>query len=441
MLQYEKIMTEPTANLSEGTKFLKFLYKWRKILLIAFFVSAASSVIVTLLIKSEYESTGIIFATPTNSPEKILVEPQFGYDVDADWLMQVLKSDIVKDTLVQLYGLVDYFGLDTGSQNWHDELNKRYSKMINFERTRYMSIEITGRSRNPKLSASLVNTVIDKIDGIRERIFKENTHRAVLHYENTFFDKMDLVNRLVDSIYVLRNDNTSKSLSLLHNQMREKQAELEVDRDKLNKMRNDYHFYDLGQYIEILNENLAKAKSDYVTEKGKYEIYSQTLDKNDTLVISSKARMEGARQNAAQFSDELSKLDEIKNVYGTFEDRLMEEVRQINQLKEQYENTLNAFEPFVNSIRLERLKSDYEHEQVLLNDLRFRYENALLNYKNPIPAVYVINRASPSYERSSPSFIENGLIIILATMAFVIGLLLLQEKFISLKPVFHDQDL
>jgi len=433
-------MTGPTANLSEGTRFLKFLYKWRKILIIALIVSAAASVIVTLLIKSEYESTGIIFATPTNSPEKILVEPQFGYDVDADWLMQVLKSDIVKDTLVKLYGLVDYFSLDTGSQNWHDELNKRYRKMINYERTRYMSIEITCRTRNPELSASLVNTVIDKIDGIRERIFKENTHRAVLHYENTFFDKMHLINHLVDSIYILRNDNTSKSLSLLHNQIREKQAELEADRDKLNKMRNDYNFYDLGQYIEILNENLVRAQSEYATEKGKYEIYSQTVDKSDTLVISAKARMEGARQNIIQFGGELTKLDEIKNVYGTYEDRLVAEVKQINQLKEQYENTLNAFEPYVNSIRLERLKSDYEHEQVLLNDLRYRYENALLNYKNPIPAVYVINRASPSYERSSPSFIKDGLIIILATMAFVTGLLLLWEKFISLKPLFHDKE-
>jgi hypothetical protein len=441
MPQYNPIMTDPIANLSEGTMFLKFLYKWRKILIAAFILSLAASIIVTLFIKSEYESTGIIFATPTNSPEKILVEPQFGYDVDADWLMQVLKSDIVKDTLVKLYNLVDYFGLDPNRQDWHDEMNKRYDRMINFERTRYMSIEITARTMVPELSASVVNTVIDKIDGIRERIFKQNTQRAVMHYENSFFDKMHLVNQLVDSIYTLRNDNTSKSLSLLHNQIREKQAELEADRDKLNTLRNDYNFYDLSQYIEILNENLAKAQSEFATEKGKYEIYQETLDKSDTMIINAKARMEGARQNILHFGSELTKLDTIKNVYGTVEDRMLAEVKQVNQLKEQYENTLNAFEPYVNSIRLERLKSDYEHEQVLLNDLRFRYENALLNYRNPIPAVYVINRASPSYERSSPSFIKNGLIIVLSTMTLVIGLLMLLEKFIALKPVFHDKEL
>lgn len=434
-------MTDPVTNISEGARFLKFLYRWRKLLIAVFIAALVASVIITLLMKPEYESSGIIFPTPTNSPEKILVEPQFGYDVDADWLMQVLKSEIVKDSLVRLFGLVDYFGLDTNDRNWRDELNKKYKKTISFERTRYMSIEITARTENPKLSANLVNTVIDRIDGIRERIFKENTRRAVMHYENAFFEKMNLVNHLVDSLHALRSENASVSLNLLYKQIKEKQGEMETDREWLNAMRNDYNFYDLGQYIDILNENLALAQAQYATEKGKYEIYRQSLNEKDTLVINTKARLEGARQNITQFDTSLSNLNEIKKGYATINDRLMAELKQLNQLKEQYENTLNAFEPYVNSIRLERLRSDYEHEQVLLNDLRFRYENALLNYQNPIPAIYVINRAAPSYEKASPSYILNGLIIVLCAMAFAIGFLLLLEKFLEMKPLFHDKEL
>jgi uncharacterized protein involved in exopolysaccharide biosynthesis len=432
-------MTDPITHLSEGEKLLRFLFRWRKLLIITFIAAAAVSIIITLMIKPEYESTGVIYATPTNSPEKILVEPQFGYDIDADWLMQVMKSDIVKDSLVKLFGLVKYFELDTNNLNWHDELNKKYAKTISFQRTRYMSIEITARTKDPELSANLVNAVIKRIDGIREKIFKENTQHVLVHYENAYFDKINLVNHLVDSLLELRNENASTSLNLLYRQIKEKQAEMESDRDKLNAMRNNYNFYDLGQYIEILNENLAKAQSDYTTEKGKYEIYKQTLSETDTLVINTKARMEGARQNVSQFGLDLSNLNEIKKSYATIDDRLTAELKQLNQIKEQYENTMNAFEPYVNSIRLERLKSDYEHEQVLLNDLRYKYENALLNYQNPIPAIYVLNMASPSYERSSPSFIQNGLILILSALAFVIGFLLLREKFLEMKPVFNDK--
>jgi len=59
-----------------------------------------------------------------------------------------------------------------------------------------------------------------------------------------------------------------------------------------------------------------------------------------------------------------------------------------------------------------------------LNEIRYKYENALQNYTNPIPSIYVINRASPSFEKASPSFIINGLIIIPATLLLIIGLLL-----------------
>ena len=434
-------MTNQVPNISEGARFLKFLYRSRKLLIIAFIAALVASVIVTLLMKPEYQSSGIIYPTPTNSPEKILEEPQFGYDVDADWLMQVLKSEMVKDTLVKLFGLVDYFRLDTNNRNWRDELDKKYDKTISFERTRYMSIKIAARTENPELSANLVNAVINRIDGIREKIFKENTRSAVMHYENAFFEKMALVNQLVDSLHALRNENASASVNLLYKQIKEKQAAMETDREQLNAMRNEYNFYDLSQYIDILNDNLAQAKAQFASESGKYEIYRQSFGENDTLVINTNARLAGARQNYILFETELGNLKDVIKEYATVNDRLMANLKQINQIKEQYENTLNAFEPYVNSIRLERLASDYAHEQVLLNDIRYKYETALLNFQNPIPSVYVINRASPSYEKASPSFLMNGLIFILATMAFVIGSLLLREKFLEMKPVFHDKEL
>lgn len=434
-------MTDQIASISEGARFLRFLYRRRKLLIIVFTVALAATIVVTLAIEPEYESSGIIYPTPTNSPEKILEDPQFGYDVDADWLMQVLKSDIIKDSLVRLFSLVDYFGLDTNNRNWKDELNKKYRETISFERTRYMSIEIKARTRNPELSANMVNAVINRIDGIRERIFKDNTRSAVMHYESAFFEKNDLVNRLVDSLHELRNENASISVNLLYKQIKEKQAEMEADRERLNTMRNDYNFYDLGQYINILNDNLAQAKAQYASETGKYEIYLQSFGEKDTLVINTKAKLEGARQNYTQFETELKRLKNIEKDYSTINDRQLANLKQLNELKEQYEKTLNAFEPYVNSIRLERLASDYTHEQVLLNELRYKYETALLNYQNPIPSVYVINRATPSYEKSSPSFIRNGLIIIMSAMAFVIGLLLLREKFLEMKPVFHDKEL
>jgi uncharacterized protein involved in exopolysaccharide biosynthesis len=443
IIQHPKLNTQHSKlifmnTISEGAQFLRFLYRWRLLLLLALVVSIIATFVVTLLMPSKYESTGIIFPTPTNSPEKILSEPQFGYEVDADWLMQVLKSDIVMDTLVETFDLVQYYGIDTTDLKWRHELDRAYEKTMSFQRSRYMSIEITARTEDPELSAALVNTVIDRIDGIREDIFKENTRQTVLHYERAFFDKMDLISRMVDSLYALRSDNASASLDKLYRQIREKQEEVADTREKLNAIRSEHDFFDLGPYIEILSENLASARAVYASESGKYQVLKESLPPGDSLLMNARARMEGARQNITQFEGELKGLDAIKKEYSELNDKLMADLEQLNQLRQQYENTLNAFEPFVNSIRLERLASDYAHEQVLLNEIRYKYETALINYQTPIPSVYVINRASPSYDRVSPSWIYNALIIILSTITFTIGLLLLWEKFLEIKPIFND---
>jgi hypothetical protein len=385
-----------------------------------------------------YESKGIIFPTPTNSPEKILVEPQFGYEVDADWLMQVLRSDIVRDTLNKEFDLISYFELNTSDAGWIDEFRKKYEKMIRFERTRYMSIEISARTYDPELSADIVNTVIERIDGIRESIFKSNTQQSLIHYENAYFNKKDHIDNLVDSIHNLRDYNTAASLQLLYKQIKDKSEEVDALRDELNEMRNSYNFYDLDKHITTLSANLTEAKGTYLTEKGKYEVYNNELSENDSLVIMTKARMEGTLSNINSLEAEIEELDKIKQRYDVLSVELHAGLEQLNELNERYENTANAFEPFTNSIQLERLASDYTHEQVLLNDLRYKYENALQNYQNPIPSVYVINIAEPSYEKVSPSLLKNALIIILSTMVLVLGTLAIIEKYQSIKSVLNE---
>lgn len=418
---------------SDGVRFARFLIRNRVVLLTTLIIAIAATVFVTLRMEPQYRSTGIIFPTPTNSPEKILVDPQFGYEVDADWLMQVLKSDIVRDTLNKSFDLVTYFGIDTGEAGWIDEYRSKYNEMMGFERTRYMSIEISATTADPELSAAIVNTLIDKINPIRESIFKENTLQSLLHYEQAYFSKKDRVKSLVDSIYNLREYNTSASLRMLYEQVKTKSDEVDACREELDEMRSRYNFYDLGNYIQSLSANLAAARSNYSSEKGKYDVYKANLAEKDSLLLITRARMEGALSEIEGLEAEIESFDTIKKRYEEVTAKLRASIEQLNRLNEQYENTANAFEPFVNSIRLERLASDYAHEQVLLNDLRYRYENALQNYNNPIPSVYVINRAEPSYKKVSPSLMKNGLIIILASMAFVLGLLIVIEKMRSLK--------
>jgi len=431
-------MSSSTTSDSDGIKLIQFFIRNKKILLFALIISVVASVIVTLVIKPLYESTGIIFPTPTNSPDKILAEPQFGYEVDADWLMQVLKSEIVRDSINKTFDLVKYFDLNTDRPDWTDHLRKEYEDMISFERTRYMSIEISAKTRDPELSADIVNFVIDNIDPIREKIFKANTYQTLLHFEHIFFEKNEYINRLIDSIYNLRENNTNESLDLLYNQIKKKQKDITGWREELSEIRNKYKFYDLETRLENINTSLSEARSIYTSENGKYQIYLKSFSENDTLVIKSKARIEGASRNIKAFESEIVRFDTVKKRYEMLSERLEAGLEQLRKLNEEYDNTVNAFEPFTNSIKLERLSNDYAHQQVLLNELRYQYETTSHKYHNPIPSVYVIDRAEPSYEKVFPKLWIIGLIIVFSTMILTIGLLLLIEKFNTIRSVLNE---
>ncbi len=422
----------------DGLIFIRFLVKYRVTLIITLIVAVAATLVATWLMEPKYRSSGIIFPTPTNSPEKILFEPQFGYEVDADWLMQVLRSDIVRDTLNNKFNLVEHFEIDTSRSGWPDDFRKEYEDMLNFERTRYMSIEITAVTNNPQLSADIVNTVIKDIDQIRESIFKSNTYQSLIHYENAYFSKKKHINKLVDSIHNLRDHNTSRSLELLYRQIRNKSEEIDRYRVELDSMRNSYNFYDLETHLETLSSELTKARSAYSGEKGKYDVYKRSLPEKDSLLILTEARLEAATRKINRLETEIETFDDIKKRYEELTYKLRSDIEQLNELTREYENTANDFEPFVNSILLERLSSDYTHEQVLLNELRYKYENAQQNYRNPIPSVYVINRAEPSYEKVSPSLLKNGLIITAPLLLLVVGALALYEKFLSIKSRLNE---
>ena len=431
-------MSKLQSSNSDGIKLIQFFIRHQKILLYAFIIAIVATVVLTLVMKPSYKSTGIIFPTPTNSPDKILAEPQFGYEVDADWLMQVLKSEIVRDSLNKEFDLVNYFELDTEKQGWMDDFRKEYDDMIDFERTKYMSIEIAATTHEPELSANIANYIIDHIDGIREKIFKANTYQTLRHFEHIFFEKNDFVNTLIDSIYHLRENNTSESLSLLYAQIKSKQQEVNTWRDELNTIRNKYKFYDLETHVEEINASLSNARQVYTMENGKYEVYAQSFSKEDTLIINTNARIEGASRNIELLENELENFDPIKKSYEELSEKIQSGLEQLRKLKEQYENTINAFEPFTNSIKLERLLNDYEHQQILLNELRYQYETTLHKYHNPIPSVYVINRAEVSFKKVAPLWWKNALIIILSTMVMVIGLLLLTEKYKSIRSILNE---
>jgi hypothetical protein len=220
---------------TQGKLILQFIWRYRITLLIVFSISASGAGVVTSFMKPEYRSNGIIFPTKSNRLEVVMHDPQFGFDLDADRLMQILSSRQMQDAVTTKFNLAQYYELDTTQVDWRGRLTLNFISDIKYVRSKYMSIVITAQTTSPELSADIVNYVIDTLDVMREHIFKDN---MTLQY-NAVLSNYEENERLVMSL--------SDTLEKLF--------------DKNKTYRQLYYQFRLGDWrngLQLSNEQMAK---------------------------------------------------------------------------------------------------------------------------------------------------------------------------------------
>jgi len=278
------------------------------ILLIVPVVAAALALGFTTFVKPRYQSSAIVFPTSGNSIDHTIDNPNFGYDIEADRLLQILQSTELIDSIAKRFHLASYYQLDTQQIDWKEALQENVRRDLTFERTRYMSIVISAKTKHPEMSADMVNDVLIVVEKIREKIYKKNLAPAV----QTLKAEYDRQSRMSDSLLVLINSK-----------------------------------------INFSKEFLLKQDSE-----GQFTIIS---DPSVGLV-------------AAQ------------------------------------------------------LLNQYFYAQKLTNESYGKYEKAVALLDRPLPSVYVVSRATPSYKKISPSYIKNAAIAFGVALLACIFLLYVKEE-------------
>ncbi len=179
---------------------------------LAFNISIAIivSIVITYFIPNEYRSYGIIYPPSSTSLENSVENPNFGYDIEADRIIQIMQSQVIMDSTTNRFNLITYFDIDIKEIDSRDKLTNNFLKMVKFERTNYMSVSISVKSKNPNMSADIVNYIIDKANELRERIYKQN---VLLAYGKAQ-EELDFQRKISDSIItVVKKDLDKLNLS------------------------------------------------------------------------------------------------------------------------------------------------------------------------------------------------------------------------------------
>ncbi|MEI6576860.1 MAG: hypothetical protein WCO63_11855 [Bacteroidota bacterium] len=198
-----------------SSNFLVFLNKWRKLLV---FVGLASLILSwvfssSLFITPKYQSMVIMFPTATNSVSKALLSNtygnkqdilEFGDEEQAEQLLQILNSNIIRNKVIQGFRLMSHYDIDSNGNYKMTKLYREYDNNITFRRTEYMAVQISVLDKDPQMAADIANTIANLVDSTKNQMIHERAMEGYKIVEAEYLDRTVKMKKLQDSMTVLR---------------------------------------------------------------------------------------------------------------------------------------------------------------------------------------------------------------------------------------------
>ena len=194
---------------------LKFCFKHRFALIISLiFAVFVSSVISLFFMEEKFKSSAVIFSTTTNSiSQALLIEDnpykkdilEFGEEESTEQLLQVLNSDMIQDSIVNIFDLYNHYEIsqeDAYSKTW---MNLAFDENVNFKKTPYNSIKIEVLDKDPKLASDMANKFLDLVDVAIKEIKSQRSKKALFICEARKASLENSMKQVNDSLNLLRD--------------------------------------------------------------------------------------------------------------------------------------------------------------------------------------------------------------------------------------------
>lgn len=416
-------------DMFELTALLKRLWRWKLILAIVGGVAMVTSFVAVKLVSPLYESHAILYPTITSNRQKQLEEFAFGFDVHSERLMQLLAADAIMDSLNRRYNLADHYGIDQSNIAWYDLFIRKAHQRIQTHKTRFTSVVISVIDEDPDLAAAMANDMCDLVNGVNAEIVRTNASEAMQAVEDEYQKRLGVVHATNDSIFRILEGAASSAEQRLQIQVTQKRKEIKQIRSELGEIRQEFNIYDFAHQINVLNDELASARANFLQESGRLEVYKgNSTHVPDSLILTASAAQKGAESRMTQFEAELKSLSKAGEKYNVLTARLDEETALLNETLSKLEGMRNSVEPQIETRAIESLERNYDWDQLQTLELKRKYQEALSNYVDPAPVAYLIGAARPSYIKVFPKTILSVLLATMGALLMAIVVLLFMEK-------------
>lgn len=377
-------------------------WRWRWTILGTVVIAMVLTFVVVKQISPLYESHATLLPSNTNSRQKQLEEFTFGYEIHSERLVQLLGSSVILDSLNQAFQLAQHYEVDMTEKDGWDEYLQTCRDLIHIHKTSYGSVVVSVMDKDPEMASILANEISRLVNVINAEVLQSNGRVTLQAAEKEYLSHRQKSIQINDSIRTLTERNQSVKEALLRDKIQEKENLLAKLRQDLDQIRNQYHIYDYGKQVDILNKQLADARAVYLQESGALEILNTDTSLPDSMRTLAEARKTGAERRIAFFDQQLVDLSKVNARYNAALDQLAQERGLLAEARTDLDQLNKSLEPIFSSRSLQELERDYAWDQGQTRELQRSYQRAMANLLDPVPVAYVVEPARPSYKKVFP---------------------------------------
>jgi len=191
---------------TDSFNLIDLVIKYWKALLITFIVAAVISSVVSLTITPLFRSTVVLYPTTNVVETQTLFGVQssstalFGDETATEKVLQILRSDNIKNYLVRKYDLMKHYGISNNAKYRYTLLEGKLNKYIKSRKTQYNSIEISVLDRDAKIASTMANDIAWQIDTVFNQIVKDAGKKSYQAIFNSYNEQLQRVRQLEDSL-------------------------------------------------------------------------------------------------------------------------------------------------------------------------------------------------------------------------------------------------
>lgn len=274
-------MSDTKTNQQFNTvEIIRLIVRYKVPIGIMTLVAVVASVIFSgpTFITPKYESTVIFYPSKNNSVSGgILEDPtakevdasEFGEEENAEQALQILASSQLRSRVVDRFNLMEHYRIDPNGSMPYTKLGKEINSNIKFNRTEFLSIEISVMDESPQMAANIANGISQIYDSVRTEIQRQVASKAYEIIESEYNTKIKEVESLQQQVNNItsgkgidasilsggKNEGTGQSMA-----RQQKLAKSGVDVGTLIRLTES-----LSQSVEQMNhlkEKFRKAKAD-----------------------------------------------------------------------------------------------------------------------------------------------------------------------------------